>query len=289
MKSKHFWRAARFTAVLTLATATGAVAQTSTPTKFTGAIEDYSPSTTVTPAGPWEMRGPWTLSLDGQSGKGDFAAALTMELSDYTRNSSNVDAGSGSGSRMQHTHNITIQGGTVTQIATGGLQLTGPVSITKDGSPAPLATSTLTVSITGGKIIEYSNITMQFQGGAPVHFGSQLIHGVVISPKPGCLQDTAPVVAAVTDSNYGTMPSANGTIVVWGQGFSQSGGNTLVFQRSGYQDVAFTENDGLYYWDLAPDQINASLGGLLASGAWTVTVHSACSTSPSNSLSVTIE
>jgi hypothetical protein len=289
MNSKHFWLAARISAVLTLATATGALAQTSTPTRFSGVIQDYSPSTTVTPTGPWEMRGPWTLTLDGESGKGDFSAALTMELSDYTRNSSNVDIGSGSTSRMQHTHNIAIHGGTVSQIATGGLQLTGPVSITKDGSPAPLAASTLSVSITGGKTIEYSNITLQFQGGAPVHFGSQLIHGVVNSPKPGCLQDTAPVLAAVTDGNYGATLSANGTIVVWGQGFSQSGGNTLVFQRSGYQDVAFTENDGLYYWDLAADQINASLGGLVTSGPWTVTVHSACSGTPSNSLSIIIE
>jgi hypothetical protein len=190
---------------------------------------------------------------------------------------------------MQHTHNITIQGGTVTSIATGGLQLTGPVSITKDGSPAPLATSTLSVSITGGKTIEYSNITLQFQGGAPAHFGPQLIHGVVTSPKPGCLQDIAPVLAAVTDSNYGAMPSANGIVLVWGQGFSQSGGNTLLFQRSGYQDVAFTEGDGLYYWDLDPGQINASLGGLLVPGPWTLTVQSACSSTPSNSLSVAIE
>jgi hypothetical protein len=283
MKSMHFWFA------LTLATATAALAQTSTPTKFSGVIEDYSPSTTVTPTGPWEMRGPWTLTVDGQSGKGDFTAAITMELSDYTRNSANVDSGSGSNSRMQHTHNIAITGGTITQIDTGGMQLTGPVSITKDGSPAPLAASTLTVSITGGKIVEYSNMTLQFQGGAPVHFGSQLIHGVVVSPKPGCVQDTAPVLAAVTDSNYGTTPSANGTIVVWGQGFSQSGGNTLLFQRSGYQDVEYSENDGLYYWDNAADQINASLGGLLASGTWTAIVHSACSATPSNSVSVTIE
>jgi hypothetical protein len=283
MKSKHFWFA------LTLATASAALAQTSTPTTFSGVIEDYSPSTTVTPTGPWEMRGPWTLTIDGQSGKGDFTAAITMELSDYTRNSANVDSGSGSSSRMQHTHNIAITGGTITQIDTGGMQLTGPVSITKDGSPAPLAASTLTVSITGGKIIEYSNMTLQFQGGAPVHFGSQLIHGVVVSPKPGCVQDTAPVLAAVTDSNYGPTLSANGTIVLWGQGFSESGGNTVLFQRSGYQDVEYSENDGLYYWDNATDQVNASLGGLLASGTWTAIVHSACSATPSNSVSVTIE
>ncbi len=289
MTSKLFWRAASVTAVMTLATATNGVAQTSTPTRFSGMIQDYSPATTVTPTGPWEMRGSWILTLDGQSGTADFSAALTMELSDYTRNSSNVDTGSGSASRMQHTHNIAIHGGTVSQIATGGFQVTGPVSITKDGSPAPLASSTLTVAITGGKAIEYSNITLQFQGGAPVHFGSQLIHGVVSSPKPGCVQDAAPVLSAVTDSNYGTALSAGATIIVWGQGFSQSGGNTLVFQRSGSPDVAFTENDGLYYWDLSADQINASLGGLLASGSWTVTVHSACSSTPSNNLSVTIE
>ncbi len=274
---------------LALATATAVLAQSPTPTQFSGMIQDYSPSTTVTPTGPWEMSGPWVLTLDGQSGKGDFSATLTMELSDYTRNSSNIDTTSGSGSRMQHTHLITIEGGTVASIATGGFELTGPVSVTKDGSPAPLAASTLSVSITGGKTVQFSNIALQFQGGAPLHFGPQPIHGVVTSPKAGCQQDTAPVLAAATDSNEAAMPSSNGTIVVWGQGFSQSGGNTLVFQRSGYQDVAFNETDGLYYWDLAAGQINASLGGQLAPGPWTLTVHSACSSTPSNTLALTIE
>ncbi len=273
-------------AVLLLAAATGAVAQTSTPTQFSGVIHDYSPATTVMPTGPWEMRGSWTLTLDG-TGKGDFSAALTMELSDYTRNASNVDSTSGTDSRMQHTHHITIQGGTVTQVATGGFALTGPVSITKDGSPAPLTASTLTVTISGGKIVEFSNITLQFQGGAPVHFGPQLIHGVV-SPKAGCLADAAPVLSAVTNGSYGATLSGNGTILVWGQGFSQSGGNTLVFEGSGNQNVVLSETDHLYFWDLAPDQINASLGGLLAPGSWTLTVHNACSSTPSNSLSVTI-
>jgi hypothetical protein len=129
-------------AVLMLAVATSLLAQTSTPTEFSGVINDYSPATTVTPMGPWEMRGSWSLTLDPQSGKGDFSAALTMELSDYTRSAANVDSTSGSDSRMQHTHHITMQGGTVTQIATGGFEVTGPVSITKDGSPAPLKAST---------------------------------------------------------------------------------------------------------------------------------------------------
>jgi hypothetical protein len=274
-------------AVLVLALATGVLAQTSTPTQFSGVIHDYSPATTVMPMGPWEMRGTWTLTLGG-TGTGNFSAALTMELSDYTRNSSNVDITSGSDSRMQHTHHITIQGGTVTQVPTGGFELSGPVSITKDGSPAPLTASTLSVTITGGKTVEFSNITLQFQGGAPVHFGSQAIHGVVTSPTSSCPQDTAPVLTAVTDSSYGTTLSGTGTILVWGQGFAPSGGNTLIFQRSGYQNVVFSETDGLYFWDFAAGQINASLSGLVAPGSWTLTVDSASSSTPSNGLSVTI-
>ncbi len=167
-------------AVLMLAVATGLLAQTSTPTQFSGVIHDYSPATTVMPMGPWEMRGAWTLTLNG-AGKGDFSAAITMELSDYTRDAANIDSTSGSDSRMQHTHHITIQGATVKQLATGGFELAGPVSITKDGSPAPLKASRLTVTITGGTTLEYSDITLQFHGGAPVHFGPQLIHGVVSS------------------------------------------------------------------------------------------------------------
>jgi hypothetical protein len=182
MRSKTFGRAVRNGGVLMLAITTGLLAQTPLPTQFSGVINDYSPATTVTPMGPWEMRGPWTLTLNGATGTADFAATLTMELSDYTRNSTNVDATSGASARMQHTHHIAIEGGTVTQIPTGGFQLSGPVSITKDGSPAPLTASTLSVDITGGTAVGFSNITLAFAGGATVHFGSQLIHGVVGSP-----------------------------------------------------------------------------------------------------------
>ncbi len=182
MKKKTVGRAALTTAVLMLAVATRLLAQTPLPTQFSGVINDYSPATTVTPMGPWEMRGPWSLTLNGAAGTADFTATLTMELSDYTRNSSNIDSTSGSTSRMQHTHHITIEGGTVTQIPTGGFEVSGPASVTKDGSPAPFAASTLTVTITGGTSVGFSNITLQFAGGAPVHFGSQLIHGVVGSP-----------------------------------------------------------------------------------------------------------
>ena len=210
MKSRIFWYAIRGGMVLMLAAATGVLAQTPAPTQFSGVIEDYTPSTS-TPAGPWEMRGPWTLTLNTASSTANFSAELTMELSDYTRNPSNIDVTSGANGRMQHTHNIAIQGGTVTQIATGGFEVTGPASITKDGSPATLAASTLTVEIVGGTAVGFSNITLQFQGGATVHFGSQLIHGVVSSPVtsgPGTGPTPGTTTAVVTPLSLTTSQSS---------------------------------------------------------------------------------
>lgn len=125
----------------------------------------------------------------------------------------------------------------------------------------------------------------------------------VVSPQPvmvtavgrkmsylaGCPLDTAPVLSAVTDISSAPTISGKGTIAVWGQGFTPSGGNALVFQRSGYQDVVLNETSGAYFWDYASGQINAALGSLLAPGTWTLTVHSACSASPSNSIPVTVD
>ncbi|MGB6946294.1 MAG: hypothetical protein WBE37_28110 [Bryobacteraceae bacterium] len=205
MKSNTFWRAVRVTVVLLPALARAVLAQTPMPSQFSGVIHDYTPSSTVTPMGPWEMRGPWTLTINAD-GSASFSATLTMELSDYTRNSSNVDSTSGSSGRMQHTHHIAIAAGTLAQI-TGGFEVSGPVTITKDGSPAPLASSTLVVSVTGGTSVEYSNITLQFEGGAPVHFGGQAIHGVVaspIEPGPGVGPTPGTTSAVVTPLNLTT-------------------------------------------------------------------------------------
>ncbi len=182
MNRKSFWRTIRITVIPMLVIVPGVLAQAPAPTQFAGVIEDYTPATN-SPMGPWEMRGPWTLTLQGNSGTATFTATLTMELSDYTRNPSNIDSTSGATSRMQHTHHIAMQDGTVTQNATGGgFEVSGPATVTKDGSPAPFAASTLTVDITGGTSVEFSNITLQFEGGATVHFGTQLIHGVVSNP-----------------------------------------------------------------------------------------------------------
>ncbi len=209
--------------VLGLAIASGVLAQTSAPTQFSGVINDYSPTTSM-PMGPWEMRGPWILTLNQDPSKADFSATLTMELSDYTRNAANIDSTSATTGRMQHTHHIGIVGGSITQIATGGFELSGPVTITKDGSPAPLAASTLLVNITGGKIVGFSNITLQFQGGATVHFGPQLIHGVVSSPiTAGAAAPPTPgtTTAFVTPS---TLTTNQASVVLDGSGSTSASG-----------------------------------------------------------------
>ena len=165
--------AAFFVTVWILVAAASALAEPPMPKHLRGVINDYTPSTAVMPAGPWEIRGPWRLRFEEKPGKADFSAALTMELSDP------ADVNDPS-TRMQHTHHLTVEDGVVTQIK-DGFEVKGAVTITKDGGDAPktLQGSTLVIDITGGKDVAFSNITLTFLGGATIHFGSQEIHGVV--------------------------------------------------------------------------------------------------------------
>jgi hypothetical protein len=180
MNSKAFWWAVRMIVVLVLAVATGAPAQIPTPVHFAGLINDYSPLT-VKPTGPWEIRGQWTLTLEGVSGTADFSAALTMVRSDYwvSQNLGDLDTPS---ARSPHTHHITLAGGVVTPIM-GGFRVSGPATVLVNGSPASFSPSTLVIDITGGTSVAYSNITLTFEDGATGHFGSQAIHGVVASSE----------------------------------------------------------------------------------------------------------
>jgi len=183
MKRRIVFRTVSLTAVLVLAAAAAlaTVADLRTPTHFSGVINDYTAVAGGT--GPWEVRGPWNLKLHEESGTADFSAAVTMELSDFSLSGSNISASA----RMQHTHNITVEGGTVMPI-TGGFEVTGPVTITKDGGPAPTAIqgSTLVIDITGGTLVTFSNITLTFENGAANHFGSEPLHGVVRkADRPG--------------------------------------------------------------------------------------------------------
>ncbi|HEY1422110.1 MAG TPA: hypothetical protein VGF20_01550 [Candidatus Acidoferrum sp.] len=180
MKSKTFNWAVRIVAIVVLAIGTGALAQAPSPVHYVGILSDYTPlSPSAKPTGPWEMRGEWTLDLQGASGKADFSAVMAMELSDYWVLTTNADP-TNAAVRGAHTHNITIADAMVTPIA-GGFEVSGPVAVTANGSPAPFSASpsTLTVDITGGTSVGASNVTLTFSGAATGHFGSHAIHGVV--------------------------------------------------------------------------------------------------------------
>jgi hypothetical protein len=178
MKSKVFEWTARTIAVLVLASI-AALAQSGAPRRFSGVINAYSPQTTTTTGtvGPYEVRGPWSLTLRKNSSMAEFSAALNMELSDgwvITQNGSNFDPAA----RGAHTHHITMCG-EVTKTSTGGLLITGNATITLNGSAAPVSPSVLTIEITGGTDVEFSNITLTFEPPGSKHFGTEPLPGVV--------------------------------------------------------------------------------------------------------------
>jgi hypothetical protein len=179
MKSKAFEWASRIIPVLLLASI-ASLAQSGAPKRFSGVINAYTPQTTTTAGtvGPYEVRGPWSLKLNRDSGKADFSAALNMELSDgwvITENNSNFDPTA----RGAHTHHITLCDGDVTTTSTGGLLITGTATITLNGNSAPVSPSPMTIEITGGTDVEFSNITLTFGSPGSKHFGTDPLSGVV--------------------------------------------------------------------------------------------------------------
>ena len=192
MKSKVLWWAAGAAAALALAAGIHTLAQDWTPKHFSGVINDYTPvSATSTTA--WELRGPWSLTLNTETGTADFSAALTMEFSINGQNPVNVQA------LNPHTHHVKMTGATITYDPTDcplpasvtpipRIEVSGMATITANGGPFPPGSFTpvpshLQVCIDGGTtfgtVVTYSNITLAFQAPASGHFGSQPIHGVI--------------------------------------------------------------------------------------------------------------
>lgn len=191
MKSKTMASAVRVLSLLLLLSSTCALAQDRRPMHFSGAINDYSPSSVK--GGPWEMHGQWSLALREEWGTADFTADMTM--SDLgTTNGVPDPAQPG---QNAHTHHIKLTNATVTWDMTGcptvspatkmGFQINGTVSLlTGNGTNAPFETtppsSTLQVCVTGGDDVPYSvtnsNVSLVFGGPATTHFGQQAIHGV---------------------------------------------------------------------------------------------------------------
>jgi hypothetical protein len=181
MKSKVFeWAARSITVLLVLTASIGALAQNPACKTLSGVINAYTPQTTT---GPYEVRGPWSLKLKGNSGKADFSAALNMEFSDgwvMTLGKMDFDPTK----RMAHTHHITLDDAEVTPI-TNGFRVSGPATFTLSGGPAPasIEPSQVVIEITGGKEVEFSNITLTFLAPGSMHFGGDPLPGVVQSVK----------------------------------------------------------------------------------------------------------
>ena len=107
--------------------------------------------------------------------------------------------------------------------------------------------------------------------------------------SPLCTAGAPPVIAAITNESYGDRLSVSGTIILWGSGFSASGGNALVFTNSGSSSpITIDAASGSYFWDLSPNQINATIAGRLTAGQWTLSVRNACGATSAGS-AVTIQ
>jgi hypothetical protein len=201
MHSKaFFWSVGAW--VLVLALGTSAAAQGRSGEHFRGIINDFTPAHAKgNPTGPWEIHGVWRLDLNSDDSRADFSAALTMENSDYwllINHNPPADPDSPS-TRTPHTHHITMRDAQVTSdpssVASGcptasykpptttGFMITGYASITGNGGHPPFAPqgqpSPLTVCVTGGTQVEFSNVTLVFGKPASGHFGSQAINGAV--------------------------------------------------------------------------------------------------------------
>jgi hypothetical protein len=145
------------------------------PVHLTGLINDH----TTAAVGSWEIHGVWTLDLRGSSGRAGFAAALSMERSDYFFFVNPGEDPNAPASRNAHTHHLSMTDAIVTAL-TNGFRVSGPVTITGNGATPPFGTSsTLQVDVTGGDLVAYSNVALTFGGDGVKHFGPNPLAGVV--------------------------------------------------------------------------------------------------------------
>jgi hypothetical protein len=157
---KSLWHAAAMVAVGLALTGQG---RAQNDNHLAGLIHHYADA----PASdPWHLSGQWSAWLQGDSGKADFTAAISMVKSDNT-------------SRQPHTHHITLTGGHVTSIP-NGIRIAGMAAVTGNGAFS--FNDPLTVDITGGSAVTYSNITITFSSTSGLgHFGTAPLRGVVWS------------------------------------------------------------------------------------------------------------
>src|SRR5437867_7473062 len=124
MKTSIVWRAASLVTIALALTGQGRAdteaqrADTEVRKRFAGVINDYT--ATLDSGGPWHVSGEWSLSLEGDSGKGNFSAALGMVRAENP-------------ARAAHTHHVTLVDGEVTLLA-NGFRISGAAEITSNGN-----------------------------------------------------------------------------------------------------------------------------------------------------------
>jgi hypothetical protein len=167
------------TAAVLLALAVGAQpsAQSPAPARLGGTIGDHVWVEAGPGFGAWFVSGEWSLQVNGESGKADFTASLLGVRSDLwvIQNSINPVTTT----RSSHTHHVGISKGEVTSIP-NGFKVSGTATITANGSATPYSSAPIEVEITGGNVLQFSNMKVTFLGVAIEHFGSQPYDGVVV-------------------------------------------------------------------------------------------------------------
>ena len=147
---------------IAMALSSQGVAQSSTQHKLGGIIHHYTAALDAN--GPWHISGEWSVWVEGDSGRADFSAALSMVRSDNA-------------ARQPHTHNVTILDGDYA-LTGAGFTISGTATVTGNGNPA--FTAPVEVQVTGGSAAQYSNVSVTFTGGSGLsHFGAEPVRGVV--------------------------------------------------------------------------------------------------------------
>ena len=72
-----------------------------------------------------------------------------------------------------------ITNGEVTSLP-NGFKVSGTATITANGNTTPYSSAPVEVEITGGNVLQFSNMKLTFLGDAISHFGSQPYDGVVV-------------------------------------------------------------------------------------------------------------
>jgi hypothetical protein len=168
MQKQIVWRVLAL-AVLTLALSTHGVAVAQgggdglSQIRLQGLINDYTAD--LDGGGAWHIVGQWSAHVQGGREKATFYAALAMVRADTTP-------------RQSHTHHVWINDGVVTAVPFG-YQITGNAVATGSGNAAGFSGSRVTVTITGGNAMPFSNVSVVFGDGAAGHFGAEPVDGVV--------------------------------------------------------------------------------------------------------------